>query len=206
MTEGEELHLQPFVHIQREDEDDEGAERQNTTTKVERINLLDEGTPGTVEAHPETEMGELSEEANVIKASKTIDEALNEIDDSYWKHQQSKEEERTEEQPESTTQKQTLVGENQPEVKKGTKKNLDARKPDSEKQPAATQKLINPNPWAEHSHEAVNKTVSLLKEKNKKLKIEKGVEDIEYPALERVKREGVPIFLDGKGFQKLLQQ
>ena len=200
------MHLQPFVHIQREDEDDEGAERQNTTTKVERINLLDEGTPGTVEAHPETDIGELSEEANVIKASKTIDEALNEIGDSYWKQQQSKEEERKEEQPESTTQKQTLVGENQPEVKKGTRKNLDVRKPDSEKQPAASQKLINPNPWAEHSHEAVNKTVSLMKEKNKKLKIEKGVEDIEYPALERVKREGVPIFLDGKGFQKKLQQ
>ena len=208
--EGGELYLEPFVHIQREDENvhiqredenvhirredeyGEGAESHNITTTVDgRRQLLDEGT-SSVEAHPEPKMLELSEEGGkVIKASKTIDEALNEIDDSYGKHRQSKENN----QPESTTE--TFIRENRSELKKAAKNHSDARNPGSEKQSTTSQ-----IPWAEHSHGAVNRTVSLIKEKNKKSKIPQGVED---PALERVKREGVPLFLDSKGFQKMSQ-
>jgi len=182
--EGGELHLEPFVHIQREEEDGEGAESHNTTTSNEdRIQVLDEGN-SSVQAHPETKTGEgeLSQGANVIQASKTIDEALNEIDDSYVKHQQSKENE-TKDQPEPTTQNETVIRENHSELNKVTQNHSDARMP-SENQ--------NPNPWVDHSHEAVNRTVSLMKEKNKKLKLEE-------PALDRVKREGIPIFLESKG-------
>ena len=187
--EGGELHLEPFVHIQREEEDGEGAESHNTTTSNEdRIQVLDEGN-SSVQAHPETKTGEgeLSQGANVIQASKTIDEALNEIDDSYVKHQQSKENE-TKDQPEPTTQNETVIRENHSELNKVTQNHSDARMP-SENQ--------NPNPWVDHSHEAVNRTVSLMKEKNKKLKLEE-------PALDRVKREGIPIFLESKGFQQII--
>ena len=185
--EGGELHLEPFVHIQREDEDDEGAESHNTTTSVERIQVLDEGN-SSAQAHSETKTGEgeLSQGANVIQASKTIDEALNEIDDSYVKHQQSKENE-TKDQPEPTTQNETVIRENDSELNKVPKNHSDANRPASQ----------NPNPWVEHSHEAVNRTVSLMKEKNKKLKLEE-------PALDRVKREGIPIFLESKGFQEIV--
>ena len=186
--EGGELHLEPFVHIQREEEDGEGAESHNTTTSNEdRIQVLDEGN-SSVQAHPETKTGEgeLSQGANVIQASKTIDEALNEIDDSYVKHQQSKENE-TKDQPEPTTQNETVIRENDSELNKVPKNHSDANRPASQ----------NPNPWVEHSHEAVNRTVSLMKEKNKKLKLEE-------PALDRVKREGIPIFLESKGFQEIV--
>ena len=198
--EEEKLQLEPFVHIQRDDDgEDEGAESQNKTNHVdERILLLNAGN-SSVQADPETKMGgegELSEEAKVIKASKTIDEALNEVDDSYWKHQQSKDNE-TKDKPELATQNQTAIGENHSEVNEVTKNHSDARKP-SEKQSASQ----NTNLWEDHSHEAVNRTVSLIKEKNKKLKIERGVEEVEDPARVRVKREGIPIFLESKGFQK----
>ena len=71
----------------------------------------------------------LSEEGGkVIKASKTIDEALNEIDDSYGKHRQSKENN----QQESTTN--AVIRENRSELKKAAKNHSDARNPGSEKQ------------------------------------------------------------------------
>ena len=89
--EGGQLHIEPFVHIEREEKEEGG----------EKMNNVDEGNLG---AHAQTEMGkvkllqpdetparEVLDGDSVIKASKTIDEALNEIDDSYWKDQQSKE-------------------------------------------------------------------------------------------------------------------
>ena len=179
--EGGELHLEPFVHIQREDEleDGEGAERQNITINVER--MLVEATEMGEGKLAQDQKIEGGEEANVIKASKTIDEALNEIDDSYWK----------------TRVEDQKVRENHSEITKVKTYDSEARKP-SESQAAiknAGEKMINPNPWADHSHEAVNRTVRLIKEKNKESKIE------EPPAIDRVKREGIPMFLESKGFQ-----
>ena len=180
--EGGELNLEPFVHIQREDEleDGEGAERQNITINVER--MLVEATEMGEGKLAQDQKIEGGEEANVIKASKTIDEALNEIDNSYWK----------------TRVEDQKVRENHSEIAKVKTYDSEARKP-SDSQAAinnAADKMINPNPWADHSHEAVNRTVRLIKEKNKESKIE------EPPAIDRVKREGIPMFLESKGFQK----
>ena len=180
--EGGELHLEPFVHIQREDEleDGEGSEKQNMAINVER--MLDEATEMGEGKLAQGEKIEGGEEAHMIKASKTIDEALNEIDDSYWK----------------TRVEHQKIRENHSEIAKVKTYDSEARKP-SESQAAiknAGEKMISPNPWADHSHEAVNRSVRLIKEKNKESKIE------EPPALDRVKREGIPMFLDGKGLQK----
>ena len=200
--EGGQLHIEPFVHIEREEEEkEEGGEKMNN---------VDEGNLG---AHAQTEMGKVKllepEETparevlngdNVIKASKTIDEALNEIDDSYWKAQQSKENQtKLENRSESTSQFQdnAIVSEKQSEANKLTMNNSAARKLSENK--SESHKVLPPIPWADHNHEAVNRTVKLIKQKNKELKIG---DDLESPALERAKREGIPVFLDNKGLEK----
>ena len=196
--EGGQLHIEPFVHIEREENEEEG----------EKMNNVDEGNLG---AHAQTEMGKLlqPEETparevldgdSVIKASKTIDEALNEIDDSYWKAQQSKENQtKLENRSESTSQFQdnALVSEKHSEANKLTMNNSAARKLSENK--SESHKVLPPIPWADHNHEAVNRTVKLIKQKNKELKIG---DDLESPALERAKREGIPVFLDNKGLEK----
>ena len=198
--EGGQLHIEPFVHIEREENEEEG----------EKMNNVDEGNLG---AHAQTEMGKVTllqpEETparevldgdNVIKASKTIDEALNEIDDSYWKAQQSKENQtKLENRSESTSQFQdnAIVSEKHSEANKLTMNNSAAKKLSENK--SESHKVLPPIPWADHNHEAVNRTVKLIKQKNKELKIG---DDLESPALERVKREGMPVFLDNKGLEK----
>lgn len=171
--EGGELQLEPFLHIQREadedddeviqreadEEEDEGGERQNMTSNVER--MLDEATEMREGKLAEGEKIEGGEEANVIKASKTIDEALNEIDDSYWKRRVG-------------DQKETLIREKYSETNEVTTNHSEARN-SYENQPAiknAGEKMTKTNPWSDHSHEEVNRTMRLIKEKNKASKIE----------------------------------
>ena len=89
--------IEPYVHIQREEENGETGE-DVVLLDLGETQVLDEG----FDVHADPREGTLQDdeidaasnntgtEIDEIVALKTIDESLNEIEDSYWKRQQTK--------------------------------------------------------------------------------------------------------------------
>ena len=205
--------IEPYVHIQREEENGETGEGV-VLLDLGETQVLDEG----FDVHADPKEGTLQDyeidaainntgtEINEIEALKTIDESLNEIEDSYWKRQHTNENKTKsgdEYQGKTETQNQTVLRESFSEAEYNSQKQT----PEMWNQ-NHSKSIISTSP--DHSHEALDKrfkekkkedldqSMRVIKKKNKEM----NIGDIDPSALERVKRDGgVPVILDTKGLR-----
>ena len=205
--------IEPYVHIEREQENGETGEGESLLDMGE-TQVLDEGfdvhaglMEGTLQDYEiDAAINNTGTDINEIHALKTIDESLNEIEDSNWKRQHTNENKTKsgdEYQGKTEAQNQTVLRESFSE----TEHNSPKRTPEMWNQ-NHSKSIISTNP--DHGYEALDKSVKEkkkedldqsmreIKEKNKEL----NIGDIDPSPLERVKRDGgVPVFLDNKGLR-----
>ena len=205
--------IEPYVHIEREQENGETGEGESLLDLGE-TQVLDEGfdvhadiKEGTPQDYDiDAAINNTGTEINEIDALKTIDESLNEIEDSYWKRQHNNENKTKsgdEYQGKTETQNQTVFRESF----SGTEYNSKEQTSEMWNQ-NHSKSIISTSP--DHGHEALDQDVKekkkedldqsmrVIKKKNKEM----NIGDIDPSVLERVKRDGgVPVFLDTKGLR-----
>ena len=205
--------IEPYVHIEREQENGETGEGESLLDLGE-TQVLDEGfdvhadiKEGTPQDYDiDAAINNTGTEINEIDALKTIDESLNEIEDSYWKRQHNNENKTKsgdEYQGKTETQNQTVFRESF----SGTEYNSKEQTSEMWNQ-NHSKSIISTNP--DRRHEALDQSVKekkkedldqsmrVIKKKNKEM----NIGDIDPSVLERVKRDGgVPVFLDTKGLR-----
>ena len=205
--------IEPYVHIEREQENGETGE-DVVLLDLGETQVLDEGfdvhagaMEGTLQDYEiDAAINNTGTEIDEIDALKTIDESLNEIEDSYWKRQHNNENKTKsgdEYQGKTETQNQTVFRESF----SGTEYNSKEQTSEMWNQ-NHSKSIISTNP--DHGYEALDQSVKekkmedldqsmrVIKAKNKEM----NIGDIDPSALERVKRDGgVPVFLDTKGLR-----
>ena len=202
--------IEPYVHIEREEENGETSEGV-VLLDLGETQVLDEGfysqadpKEGTLQDY-EIDAA-INNTGTEIYALKTIDESFNEIEDSYWKRQHTNENKTKsgdEYQGKTETQNQTVLRESFSETEYNSKEQTSEMWNQNH-----SKSIISTNP--DHGHEALDQSVKEkkkedldqsmreIKEKNKEL----NIGDIDPSPLERVKRDGgVPVFLDNKGLR-----
>ena len=205
--------IEPYVHIEREQENGETGEGESLLDLGE-TQVLDEGfysqadpKEGTLQDYEiDAAINNTGTEINEIYALKTIDESLNEIEDSYWKRQHTNENKTKsgdEYQGKTETQNQTVLRESFSETEYNSKEQTSEMWNQNH-----SKSIISTNP--DHGHEALDKNVKEMKKEDldqsmrviKEMNKEMNIGDIDPSALERVKRDGgVPVFLDTKGLR-----
>ena len=202
--------IEPYVHIEREQESGETGEGESLLDLGE-TQVLDEGfdvhaglMEGTLQDY-EIDAA-INNTGTEIYALKTIDESFNEIEDSYWKRQHTNENKKKsgdEYQEKTETQNQTVLRESFSETEYNSKEQTSEMWNQNH-----SKSIISTNP--DHGHEALDKSVKDKKKEDldqsmrviKEMNKEVYIGDIDPSALERVKRDGgVPVFLDTEGLR-----